>query len=126
MLEEKIVNRSLSANPFSSLPINTINSRPSSVNGSKKYSTNGIKVSSSGGNVTKTSVSVPIKLSKEYQAKFIKALRAKGGNNLNGNAIELFSGESGVATPLLEALKAFTDRRITKCSFVFPEKVTIF
>ena len=44
---------------------------------------------------------------------------------MNGNEIELFSSESGVDAPLLEALKAYTDRRITKCSFVFPEKVII-
>ena len=57
-------------------------------------------------------------------SKFIKALRAKGSDGLNGNAIELFSAESGGDPSLLEALKFFTDRRITKCSFVFPEKVT--
>ena len=99
------------------------NIRKSSVNNgsTKQHSTNGTS-----SNVTKTSVSVPIKLSKECQAKFIKALRAKGGDNLSGNAIELFSAESGGDTSLLEALKVFTDRRITKCSFVFPEKVSLF
>jgi hypothetical protein len=122
VLEEKIVNRASPVNPFGiSLGHHgpSKNIRKSSVNnGSTKPSTNGIS-----SNVTKTSVSVPIKLSKECQAKFIKALRAKGGDNLSGKAIELFSAESGGDTSLLEALKVFTDRRITKCSFVFPEKL---
>ena len=123
MLEEKIVSRPVSTNPFSALPINSLHSRPCSVNGPKRHGSNGSKVS--GGNPSKTSVSVPIKLSKESQAKFIKALRAKGGDGLNGNAIELFSSESGADTSLLDALKVLTDRKITKCSFVFPEKVII-
>ena len=121
-MEEKIVSRPPSTNLFGQ--ISTKSSRPSSINGSTKHSTNGTNgTSGAGHHVTKTSVSVPIKLSKESQAKFIQALRAKGGDNLSGNAIELFSAESGGDTSLLEALKVFTDRRITKCSFVFPEKV---
>ena len=54
----------------------------------------------------------------------MKALRAKSGDGLSGNAIELLSDEAGGDKDLLEALKVFTDRRITKCSFVFPDKVT--
>ena len=123
VLEEKIVSRPASTNPFSSLPVNSIGSRPCSVNGPKNKCRNGRPLSSTGGNLSKTVVSVPIKLSKENQAKFIKALRAKGGDGLNGNAIDFLASESGVGTPLLEALKKFTDRRITKCSFVYPDKV---
>ena len=125
VLEEKIVSRPPSTNLYGQH--STKNSRPSSINGSTKHSTN-VPNGTSGAahHVTKTSVSVPIKLSKESQAKFIKALRAKGGDSLNGNAIELFSAESGGDTSLLEALKVFTDRRITKCSFVFPEKVIYY
>ena len=104
-------------------------SRPASVHGSTKQSTNG--TSRSRGmpghvtNVTKTSVSVPIKLSKEYQSKIFNVLGAKNKQSLSGNAIELFSAENPGADNkvLLDALRAFTDRRITKCSFVFPEKV---
>ena len=124
-MEEKIVSRPPSANQFGQF--SSKNSRPSSINGSMKHSTNGTNgTSGAGHHVTKTSVSVPIKLSKESQAKFIKALRAKGGDSLSGNAIELFSAESGGDKSLLEALKVFTDRRITKCSFVFPEKVMYY
>ena len=52
-------------------------------------------------------------------------LGAKNKQSLSGNAIELFSAENPGADNkvLLDALRAFTDRRITKCSFVFPEKV---
>ena len=77
------------------------------------------------GHVTQTSVSVPIKLSKEYQSKIFNVLGAKNKQSLSGNAIELFSAENPGADDkvLLDALRAFTDRRITKCSFVFPEKV---
>ena len=123
-MEERIITRPPSANPFANNFCKNVRSRASSINGSTTHSTNGT-ITSSGGDiqVTKTSLSVPIKLSKECQAKFIEALRAKGGESLNGNAIELFSAESGGDSSLLETLKAYTDRRITKCSFVFPEKV---
>ena len=120
MLEEKIVKRSTPSNPFGVSQIPSKNQSSSSVNGSSKHCANGL-VGSSG--ATKTSLSVPIKLSKEWQAKFFKAMRAKGADVLSGNAIELFSAESGGDTSLLDALKGFTDRRITKCSFVFPGKV---
>ena len=101
-------------------------SRPASVHGSTKQSTNGTSRSRGmPGHVTKTSVSVPIKLSKEYQSKIFNVLGAKNKQSLSGNEIELFSAENPGADNkvLLDALRAFTDRRITKCSFVFPEKV---
>ena len=61
---------------------------------------------------------------KEWQKKFRKTLKEKGGSEkLSSNTIELFSSESGGDPLILEALRGFTDRRITKCSFVFPEKV---
>ena len=129
VLEEKIVSRPPSANPFSSGQYQKFMSRPASVHGSTKQSTNG--TSRSRGmpghvtNVTKTSVSVPIKLSKEYQSKIFDVLGAKNKQSLSGNEIELFSAENpgDDNKVLLDALRAFTDRRITKCSFVFPEKV---
>ena len=101
-------------------------SRPASVHGSTKQSTNGtLRSRGMPGHVTKTSVSVPIKLSKEYQSKIFNVLGAKNKQSLSGNEIELFSAENPGADNkvLLDALRAFTDRRITKCSFVFPEKV---
>ena len=101
-------------------------SRPASVHGSTKQSTNGtLRSRGMPGHVTQTSVSVPIKLSKEYQSKIFNVLGAKNKQSLSGNAIELFSAENPGADNkvLLDALRAFTDRRITKCSFVFPEKV---
>ena len=126
MLEEKIVSRPPSANPFSSGQYQKCMSRPASVHGSTKQSTNGtLRSRGMPGHVTKTSVSVPIKLSKEYQSKIFNVLGAKNKQSLSGNEIELFSAENPGADNkvLLDALRAFTDRRITKCSFVFPEKV---
>ena len=120
-MEEKIVSRPPSANLLGKF--STKNSHPSSMNGSTKHSTNGTNGSSGAGHHVTKIHNVPIKLSKESQTKFIKALRAKGGDSLSGNAIELFSAESGGDTSLLEALKVFTNHRITKCSFVFPEQV---
>ena len=125
-MEEKIVSRPPSANPFSSGQYQICKSRPASVHGSTKQSTNGtLRSRGMPGHVTQTSVSVPIKLSKEYQSKIFNVLGAKNKQSLSGNAIELFSAENPGADNkvLLDALRAFTDRRITKCSFVFPEKV---
>ena len=98
--------------------------RPSSVHGSTKQSTSGtLRSRGMPGHVTKTSI--PIKLSKEYQSKILNILGIKSKQCLSGNTIELFSAENIGADDkvLLDALQVFTDRRITKCSIVFPEKV---
>ena len=124
MLEEKIVRRPPSANPFSSDQYQRCMPRPSSVHGSTKQSTSGtLRSRGMPGHVTKTSI--PIKLSKEYQSKILNILGIKSKQCLSGNTIELFSAENIGADDkvLLDALQVFTDRRITKCSIVFPEKV---